>query len=107
MARTISSTYARSIKILNVDNPVIGLERLWERFDDRNGCLELIEETLKRKVDRPKLFNKDYKKLYELSDSLAEMQSIKEDDQYNYIFAYYDTSSGVIPIVKKLPYSYQ
>lgn len=104
----ISSTYARSIKISNVNNPVIGLERLWERLDDRYGCPELIEETLKRKLDRfPKLSNKDYKKLYELTDILAEIQSIKEDDQYHDLLAYYDTSSGVIPIVRKLPHSLQ
>lgn len=66
----ISSTYARSIKISNVNNPVIGLERLWERLDDRYGCPELIEEALKR---FPKLFNKDYKKLYELTDILGEI----------------------------------
>lgn len=68
----ISSTYARRIKISNVNNPVIGLARLWERLDDRYGCPELIEEALKRKLDRfPKLSNKDYKKLYELTDILA------------------------------------
>lgn len=104
----ISSTYARSIKISNVNNPVIGLERLWERLDDRYGCPELIEEALKRKLDRfPKLSKKDYKKLYELTDILAEIQSIKEDDQYHDLLAYYDSSSGVIPIVRKLPHSLQ
>lgn len=50
---------------------------------------------------------KDYKKLYELTDILAEIQSIKEEDQYHELLAYYDTSSCVIPIVKKLPYSLQ
>lgn len=52
---------------------------------------------------------KDYKKLYELTDILAEIHSIKEDDQYHdtCILAYYDTSSGVIPIVRKLHHSLQ
>lgn len=104
----ISSTYARSIKISNVKNPVIRLERLWERLDDRYGCPELIEEAFKRKLDRfPKLSNKDYKKLYELTGILAEIQSIKENDQFHDLLAYYDTSSGVIPIVRKLPHSLQ
>lgn len=102
------ATYARCIKISNMNNPVIGLERLWERLDDRYGCPELIEEALKRKLDRfPKLSNKDYKKLYELTDILAEIQSIKEDDQYHDLLAYYDTSSGIIPIVRKLPHFLQ
>lgn len=104
----IYSTYARSIKVSNVNNPVIGLERLWERLDDRYGCPYLIEKALKRKLDRfPKLSNKDYKKLCELTDILAEIQSTKEDDQYHDLLAYYDTSSGVIPIVRKLPHSLQ
>lgn len=102
----ISSTYARSIKISDVNNPVIGRERLWERLDDRYECPELIEEALKQKLDRfPMLSNKDYEKLYELTDILAEIQSIKEDDQYHDLLAYYDTSSGVVPIVRKLPNS--
>lgn len=104
----ISFTYARNIRISNVNNPVIGLERLWERLDDRYGCPELIEKALKRKLDRfPKLSNKDYKKFYELKDILAEVQSIKEDDQYHDLMAYYGTSSGVIPIARKLPHSLQ
>lgn len=61
----------------------------------------LNEDALKRKLDRfPKLSNRDYKKLFELPDILAEIQSIKEDDQYHDLLAYYDTSSGVILIVR-------
>lgn len=104
----ISSNYTRSIKISNVNIPMLGLKRLWEKWDDRYGCPELIEEALKRKLDHfPNLCNEDYKKLYELTDILAEIQSIMEDDQYHDFLAYYDTSSGVIPIVRKLPHSRQ
>lgn len=52
----VSSTHARNIKISNVSNPVLGLKRQWERLDDRYGCSGLVEEVLKRKLDRfPKL----------------------------------------------------
>lgn len=69
----VSSSYANSIKIYDVNNPVLGLKRLRERLDDRYGCPEIIEEALKRKLYRfPKLSNKDYKKIYEFTDFLAE-----------------------------------
>lgn len=66
--------YVRCIKIFNMNNLVIGFEWLWERLDDWYGCLELIEEVLKWKLDCfLKLFNKDYKKFYEFIDIFVEI----------------------------------
>lgn len=104
----VSSSHAKSIKISSVNNPSLGLKRLWERLDDRYGCPEMVEEAIKRKLEHfPKLSNKDNKKLYDLTDILAEIQSIKDNHQYHNLLAYYDTSSGILPIIRKLPYALQ
>lgn len=51
--------------------------------------------------------NKDYAKLYELLDTVTEIDSLKENPTYSTLLAYFDSSSGVNPIVAKLPHSIQ
>lgn len=55
----------------------------------------------------PKLGNKDYAKLYELLDIVTEIESLKENPTYSTLLVYSDSSSGVNPIVAKLPHSIQ
>lgn len=58
--------------------------------------------TLKNKVNRlPKISMKNPKMLYDLHDFLKE--SAKENEQYATLLSYYDSSSGVSPIISKLP----
>lgn len=77
-------------------------------MDERYGCPEMGESALINKLTNfPKLSTKDYKKLYELSDILAEIESAKENKSYQALLAYFDSSSGVVPIVSKLPYQLQ
>ena len=86
--------------------PNLGLTRIWERLDERYGCPEMIEECVNQKLKSfPNLTNKDNEKLYELSDIVSEIESLKEDPKYTSLLAYYDSSSGVTQIVKKLPYN--
>ncbi|XP_061166266.1 uncharacterized protein LOC133175165 [Saccostrea echinata] len=104
----VSSKYACSIKISNVNRPCVGVARLWERLDQRYGSPEMVEAALKKKLEYfPKLTNKEHKKLFELADILAEINSVKENPTYSTLLSYYDTSSGVLPIIQKLPYSIQ
>ncbi|MES9882784.1 MAG: hypothetical protein ABW185_18100 [Sedimenticola sp.] len=103
-----SGKHATSIRASNVNDPSRGLQRLWDRLDDRYGCAEMVEASLKSKLARfPKLTSKDSEKLYELSDILSEIESVKEDKRYHSLLSYYDSSSGVNPIVSKLPYPLQ
>ena len=46
-------------------------------------------------------------KLYELSDILTQIESLKEDAKYATLLAYFDSSVGVSPVVVKLPYNLQ
>lgn len=50
---------------------------------------------------------KDPKMLYDLLDILTEIESTKENEQYATLLSYYDSSSGVNPIIGKLPQGQQ
>ena len=103
-----SARHAHSLRAANAGNPARALTQAWDRLDERYGSPEMIETALKTKLNNfPRLTNKDSKKLYELSDMVTEMECIKENDKYRTLLSYFDSSSGVIPIVNKLPYSLQ
>ena len=103
-----SANSARSLRAANVADPDRGVGMIWERLEDRYGRPEMIESALKSKLDSfPRISDKDYRKLYDLTDILSQIESSKEDPQYSTLLSYYDSSSGVIPIVRKLPSSIQ
>ncbi|XP_071139321.1 uncharacterized protein [Mytilus edulis] len=103
-----SKTQVQSIKAANTNNPSRALKLIWERLNERYGSPELIDSALKTKLAAfPRITNKDYFKLYDLSDILSEISSVKENDNYKVIFSYFDSSVGVTPIVAKLPYQLQ
>lgn len=82
--------------------------RILNRLDDRFANPKVVESSIKKKLARfPKLVNKDYAKLYELLDIVTEIDSLKENPTYSTLLAYFDSSSGVNPIVAKLPHSIQ
>ena len=49
----------------------------------------------------------DGKKLCELADLLTEIAAVKEDPIYSTLLAYFDSSSGILPILRKLPLNIQ
>ena len=79
-----------SLRAANAGNPVRGLERIWERLEDRYASPELVHASLQKKLAQfPKLTAKDYKGLYDLADIIAEIESVKENPKYRTLFAYY------------------
>jgi hypothetical protein len=63
-----SMRHIQSIKSANISNPIRGLERAWERLEERYGCAEIIESSLRRRLEAfPKLAPKDSKKLKDMS----------------------------------------
>ena len=67
-----------------------------------------MESALKTKLDHfPRLTIKDNKQLYELADILAEIEAVKENPKYATLLSYFDSSSGILPIINKLPYNIQ
>lgn len=103
-----SSKYATSLRIANAQDPPRALRLVWERLEEKFGRPEMVESALKRKLENfPRLTVRDYKKLYDLSDLLSEIESVKANPSYSTLLAYFDASSGVNQVVCKLPYSVQ
>ncbi|XP_052762111.1 uncharacterized protein LOC128204746 [Mya arenaria] len=103
-----SKKHAISIKTAYISDPQQALVKVWKRLDERYGAPEVIEMTLNRKLSEfPRITTKDQHKLYDLSDLLAEIQATKQSPTYSSVLAYFDSSTGVNPIVQKLPYHIQ
>lgn len=95
-----SSKNAQSLRSANANNPSQGIERAWGRLDERCGAPEIIDYSLhKQLANFPKLGPKDTKKLYDLSDLLSEIESVKDDPLYCSLLSYYDSSAGINTIV--------
>ena len=103
-----SKKWALTIRSSNADNPRMACSRIWERLHDRFAAPEIVEASLKNKLDKfPRLSNKDTTQLYDLCDILSQIESLKTNPIYSTLFAYYDASSGINPIVAKLPFNLQ
>lgn len=99
-----SARQALSLRTANSHDQAGGLNKIWDRLDERYGAPELIENILRKKVANfPRITVKEPKKLYDLSDVMSEIESVKDNEQYATLFAYYDSSIGVNPVVSKLP----
>ncbi len=102
-----SSHHVRRIRAVHTSNPDTGLRRAWERLEDCFGSPEIIEKSLFDRIDSfPKIGNRDVKMLRELGDLLQEVVSAKHEG-YLPGLLYLDTARGVVPIVDKLPHSFQ
>lgn len=64
LGNTSSATQAKSIRNATASNPGRGLQRIWDRLQDRFANPEVVESAIKRKLAKfPKLGNKDSTKL--------------------------------------------
>ncbi|XP_056000356.1 uncharacterized protein LOC130048119 [Ostrea edulis] len=103
-----SSKYAASIRSSSVSNPAEALRRIWERLNQRYGSPELLESVLMSRLSSfPKLTNKDNVKLYDLLDLLSEIESLMQNPKYSTLLAHFNSSSGIAPILIKLPNNIQ
>lgn len=102
-----SGEQVRRIRSVYINNPILALNKAWERLHDCYACPEIIEQSLFQRLDSfPKIAAKDHAKLRELGDLLMELQGAKEDGFLTGL-SYLDTSRGISPIVDKLPYGLQ
>ncbi|XP_052688921.1 uncharacterized protein LOC128167316 [Crassostrea angulata] len=103
-----SSKFARTLRSANTHNPSLGVKRIWDRLNDKYGRPEMVEHALKQKLHSfPTLKNKDHAKLYDLVDILTEIESAMTNPKYEICLSYFNSSTGVLPIVAKLPISLQ
>lgn len=99
-----SSKFAQSIRTSNIDNPSSAIIKIWKRLEERFGSPEMVEISLKSKLDNfPRFTFKDKKRMYDLHNLLCEIQSNKDNPVYEKLLSYFDTSVGINPIVTKLP----
>ena len=102
-----STEHAKRIRAVHVNHPDRGLKMIWDRLDACYGAPEVIEDALFKRVNNfPKISNRDYSKLHELSDLLMELEAAKTDGHLSGL-QYLDTPRGVNPLVQKLPFSLQ
>ncbi|CAC5421662.1 unnamed protein product [Mytilus coruscus] len=103
-----SSKFAKIIRAANAHDPPRGLQRIYDRLQERYGRPEMVERALKRKLHAfHTITNKDCVKLYDLLDILTEIESSMLNPKYTTLLSYYNSSSGINPIVAKLPYFLQ
>jgi hypothetical protein len=77
-------------------------------LDERFGAPEMVEAAIKERLSSfPRIGNKDNKKLYELVDIMIEIESRMANPQYTVLLSYFNSSSGVLPIINKLPCNIQ
>ena len=82
-----STKSALSMKVSNPHDPARGLSLLWSRLDERFGSPELVESALKNKVNKfSKIPQGQPKGLYDLSDILAEIESVMNYPGYEPAF---------------------
>lgn len=68
----------------------------------------MVESSLKSKLKLfPKLTNKDTKQLYEPANILAEMQKLEQNSDFKALLSYFDSSSDVLLIDRRLPIIYR
>lgn len=102
-----SAEHAKRIRAVHVNFPDRGLRMIWDRLDTFYGAPEVIEEALFQRINSfPKISNRDYPKLQELSDLLRELEAAKIDGDLPGL-QYLDTSQGINPLVQKLPFNLQ
>ncbi|KAE8628499.1 hypothetical protein XENTR_v10000047 [Xenopus tropicalis] len=104
---TESAEHAKRIRVININHPETGLKMIWHRLNECYGSAEVVENALFKRIDDfPKISNKGYQKLRELSDLLMELQVAKAEGDLPGL-AFLDTARGVNSIVQKLPYNLQ
>ncbi|XP_076045077.1 uncharacterized protein LOC143027605 [Oratosquilla oratoria] len=99
-----SKEWARTTRNSNAKNPNLACSRIWERLDDRFAAPSIIETSIKKKLANfSRISPRDTLRLYDLCDILYQIEALKANPVYSTLFAYYDASSGINPIVAKLP----
>ncbi|XP_014676616.1 PREDICTED: uncharacterized protein LOC106816503 [Priapulus caudatus] len=97
-----------SIKSASAGNPSLGLLRAWERLEERFGSAEMVESSIKLRVKSfPKILPNNVKVLYDFADLVSEIEALMLEPKLETLLAYYNSSSGVTPLVCKLPYFLQ
>lgn len=99
-----SSDQANRLRTAYFNRPEKGLYEIWRRLDKCYGAVEVIEDSIFQRLEAFPKITRDFTKLRDLSDLLAEVQALKDDGDIPGLAAL-DTARGIRQIVEKLPSS--
>ena len=103
-----SKRFIESIRLSNDNDMQRGIALIWERLNERFDAPEMVESSVRDKIKFfPRLVEKDKERWYDFLDILLEIESLKEDPKHSPLFAGYDTSAGLVSLVRKLPQKVQ
>eukprot|EP00794_Sanderia_malayensis_P003911 gene3911-4452_t len=95
------------VRAINIENPQLGLKRVWETLEKRYGTAEVLEDNFMFRLESfPKISSKDREKLQQLSHLLLEIQAAKQAGIYRGLAAL-DSARGLRLMIEKLPYPLQ
>ena len=95
-----SSKQAASLRAANFHDENGAVQKIWDRLDMRYGAPELLVSSIRERLDKfPKILPKDTDKLYELSDLVSEISSLKDSDKYKSILSFFDSSVSVNSLI--------
>lgn len=85
---TDSSRQALSLRAANIHNPIVGVQLIWFRLDERYNAPELIESSIRKKLGTFQRIElpRDARQKYDLVDILSEIKCLKEDSNYAFFF---------------------
>jgi len=99
-----SKKSASSIKCANSRDPGEAVKKVWSRLEDRYGSPVLVETALRARIEKfADISYKDQKRLFDLADLLGEIQARMTDPIHQRSLSFFDSSSGMRPIIAKLP----
>ncbi|KAH3770801.1 hypothetical protein DPMN_172094 [Dreissena polymorpha] len=66
---------------------------IWERLDEKYGTIESVHAAVMEKLEKvPRINAKEFERLYELSDILLEINTLKEKETFKAALSYFDSS---------------
>lgn len=87
-----STNHAKSIRVSTLHNPLDGVKKLWSSLDERFGSPEMVETSLKTRLNKfPKITDSDVRKPYEFIDLLSEIMCLKGNAKYHDLLSYFDS----------------
>eukprot|EP00794_Sanderia_malayensis_P004930 gene4930-5577_t len=102
-----SSKIVAPLRAINIENPQVGLQMVWETLEKKYGTAEVLEESLTSRLEKfPKFNAKDGEKLQQLAYLLLEIQAAKRTGIYKGL-AVLDSAKGLRQMVEKLPFPLQ
>ncbi|XP_062607729.1 uncharacterized protein LOC134269543 [Saccostrea cucullata] len=103
-----SKQAASGIRNANPGKPKHALGLIWERLDHMYGRPEMVEASIRQQLENfQPVKSGENKRLYDLLNILIKIESLMTNSVFASSLAYFNSSTGVNPIITKLPFNLQ